>query len=375
MTTADGGPAAAPPVTPARPGELAACAAVFTPCDPPRTGHVAFWRPDGLPVPAAADRLTVVRPHGVSVRRREVQARVVPVMDALAILAEARRTPGADPASAFWGAATVLALHMLARGRILPGVTPGGFDAWRVGPLDRDDLLRVRELAAAMPPEARAAPLPSSGPVELPQAEPLVRAFLDAVADALARTPAATVAAGDETWTAHATRRVSGPQHEWAQDVAAGLDAGVGVSLRVELPDDSTAGNWPTTAPRSGTDSAPNGPYDDHRLKAVVQLHHLADGTLADAGDIWSGRAAASLSGPDVRAQALLVLRQAARAWTPMARLLSMAAPTELILSDDEVSDGTRVSWRRTGQGDRAPGRSGLQPGPGDPVPLRCRHA
>ena len=65
-----------------------------------------FWRRDGLPVPAAADRLTVVRPHGVSVRRRSVEARLVPVKDALAILTEARRTAGADPGCAFWGAAT-----------------------------------------------------------------------------------------------------------------------------------------------------------------------------------------------------------------------------------------------------------------------------
>ncbi|MFD7954362.1 DEAD/DEAH box helicase [Streptomyces ardesiacus] len=340
MTSADGGLAAVSAITPVPSGELAACAAVFRPCDPPRTGHVAFWRPDGLPVPAAADRLTVVRPHGVSVRRREVKARAVPVKDALALLAEARRIPGADPASVFWGAATVLALHMLARGRILPGVTPGGFDAWRVGPLDRDDVVRVKELAAAMPPEARAVPLAGSGPVELPQAEPLVRAFLDAVADVLARTPAAAVAAGEETWTAQATCRVSGPRHAWAEDVAAGLDAGIGVSLRIELPGGTTERNW--AARRSGGDGAVvpgNGPFDQDRVKAVVQLHHLADGSLADVDDIWSGRAAASLSQPDVRAQALLVLRQAARTWPPMARLLSMAAPAELVLSDDEVSD------------------------------------
>ncbi|MEU5193577.1 DEAD/DEAH box helicase [Streptomyces scabiei] len=326
--------------TAAQPGELTACAAVFLPSDPPRLGQVAFWRPDGLPVPAAADRLTVVRPHGVSVRRREVEARLVPVKDALAFLTEARRTVGADPASAFWGAATVLALYLLGRGRLLPGVSAGGFDAWRIGPLDRDDVVRVQELAAAMPPEARAVPLAGDGHLELPQAEPLVRAFLDAVADVLARTPAGTVAAGEETWTAHTAHKVTGPPREWAQDVAAGLDAGVSVSLRIELPGpDGTSGGW--AGPRAAGGSAPaaNAPFDEDRLTAVVQLHHLADGSLADAGDIWSGRAAAGLTAPDVRAQALLVLRQAARAWPPMARLLSMAAPTGLLLSDEEVTD------------------------------------
>ncbi|MFC8016497.1 DEAD/DEAH box helicase [[Kitasatospora] papulosa] len=352
MTTADGSPAAAFERTAAQPGELTACAAVFLPSDPPRAGQVAFWRRDGLPVPAAADRLTVVRPHGVSVRRRSVEARLVPVKDALAILTEARRTAGADPASAFWGAATVLALQLIGRGRLLPGVSPGGYDAWRIGPLDREDVVRVQELAAAMPPAARAEPLPGKSPLELPQAEPLVRAFLDAVADALARTPAGTVAASEETWTAHAPHKVAGPPREWAQEVAAGLDAGIGVSLRIELPGPDHLGDR-----TEGTSPAWNAPFLEDRLKAVVQLHHMADGSLADAADIWAGRAAAGLSAPDVRAQALLVLRRAARVWPPMERLLNMAAPTVLVLSDDEVSDllgdagqtlaaaGIRIHW------------------------------
>ncbi|MGW3829371.1 hypothetical protein ACWEAF_46300, partial [Streptomyces sp. NPDC005071] len=50
---------------PARLGELAACAAVFLPADPPRLGRVAFWRTDGGAPPAVTGRLTVVRPHGV----------------------------------------------------------------------------------------------------------------------------------------------------------------------------------------------------------------------------------------------------------------------------------------------------------------------
>ncbi|WP_331732997.1 DEAD/DEAH box helicase (plasmid) [Streptomyces sp. NBC_00015] len=340
MAPADGATAAASAATVAQPGELTACAAVFVPSDPPRAGHVAFWRPDGLPVLAAADRLTVVRPHGVSVRGRAVEARLVPVKDALGFLTQARRTDGADPASAFWGAATVLALHLLGRGRLLPGVSAGGFDAWRIGPLDRDDIVRVQELAAAMPPEARAVPLTGDGPLELPQAEPLVRAFLDAVADALARTPAGAMAAGEAAWTADAACKLAGPPREWAQEVGAGLDAGVGVSLRIELPGaDRTPGNWAGLPPADTTGPTAHTPYDDDRLTAVVQLHYLADGSLADAEDVWSGRAAAGLSAPDVRAQALLVLRQASRAWPPMARLLRMAAPTGLLLSDDEVED------------------------------------
>lgn len=55
----------APPVVVdlARLGELAACAAVFLPADPPRLGRVAFWRSDGHAPPVVTGRLTVVRPH------------------------------------------------------------------------------------------------------------------------------------------------------------------------------------------------------------------------------------------------------------------------------------------------------------------------
>ncbi|MER0476845.1 DEAD/DEAH box helicase [Streptomyces sp. Edi2] len=341
MKTQDGGTAQGSPtvVTPAQMSALAECAAVFVPADPPRTGHVAFWRPDGTAPPGATDRLTVVRSHGASVRRREVAATFVPVSQALAVVSEARRMPGADPVAAFWGAATVLALRLLARGRLLPGVSPSGFDAWRVGPYDSEDVARLRELAAAMPPEARAVPLEGRAAVELPQAEPLVRAFADAVADVLARTPAAAVAAGGQAWTATAPQAVP-QQRQWAADVASGLDVGVGVSLRIELPEagDET-GAW-------GWESADAGGDDDDdldaegRFRAVVQLHQLADGVVADARDVWAGRSAASdLFGPDARAQTLLALRRAARAWPPMGRLLEVAAPVELQLSDIELSD------------------------------------
>ncbi|WP_392676530.1 DEAD/DEAH box helicase [Streptomyces sp. LN785] len=316
---------------PARLGELAACAVVFLPADPPRLGRVAFWRTDGQAPPAVTGRLTVVRPHGVSVRRRDVDATIVPVSQALPALGRMRGVPGADRAAAFWGAASVLALQLLARGRLLPGVSPGGFDAWRIGPYDQQDMARVRELAAAMPPEARAVPLAGPAPVRLPEAEQLLRAFLDAVADALPRTPAAQAAAGAAAWTAQAPQPVP-HQRSWAAEVAAGLDEGVRVSLRLELPclpaRDCGLDAW--------EDEDGGSPF-----RAVVQLHSLGDTTVvADAADIWSGRSAAGgVFGPRTKTDTLLTLRRAARSWPPLGRLLTAVAPAELELSDTEVSE------------------------------------
>ncbi|MCD9588506.1 ATP-dependent helicase, partial [Streptomyces sp. 8ZJF_21] len=193
--------------TPSDIAELCRCTAVFLPGDPARTGRIAFWRPDGGPpsgpATGSAEELTVVvpvdDPDGGStpadIDTRTVRALVLPLAEALPVLTRARARaaqagPGqCDPATAFWGAAAVLALQLAARGRLLPGLTATDHDAWRVGPLTPDDLTRVRELAAAMPPTAHATPMPASGPVLLPEPERQLRAFLDAVADGLPRSP------------------------------------------------------------------------------------------------------------------------------------------------------------------------------------------
>lgn len=64
---------------------LAAGEAVFLPADPPRSGRVAFWTSSGgLPdLGVEPEELTVVRPHGSSVRRARVMAVLLPVEQAL----------------------------------------------------------------------------------------------------------------------------------------------------------------------------------------------------------------------------------------------------------------------------------------------------
>lgn len=89
------------------------------------------------------------------------------VGEALPVLLGARRRAGdAHPTAVFWGQAATVALRLIARERL----EPAGVDAWRVGPLDAEDVERIDRLAADMP---------------------AVRGFLDAVANAL-------ITAGDE---------------------------------------------------------------------------------------------------------------------------------------------------------------------------------
>ncbi|MGW6459090.1 DEAD/DEAH box helicase [Streptomyces sp. NPDC055078] len=387
---------------------LARCHAVFLPGDPARTGRIAFWDPDGgdlrrqrpyggVPglAPDAVESLTVA---GNDARPRTVSALLLPVAAALPVLTRARTDAGASPATAFWGAASVLALHLVARGLLLPGLTATDHDAWRVGPLAPGDLERIRNLAAAMPPTAHAVPLhtadgpvppaTTTGPVSprtttgpvttgtttgpvttgtttgpvttgttagpvppgtadrpvlLPEPERLLRSFLDAVADGMPRTPAAPLAAGGEAFAAREPQRLPGLR-AWAADIAAGHDAGVRLSLRVEL----TGEHGNTAQDRGLTDQdltgeRPTGEEGrpEPAFRAVLQMHSVSDpAVVADAADVWAGgELPGEVFGPRARMDGLLALRRAARAWPPLTPLLHAAVPDALDLADEEVTE------------------------------------
>ncbi|MFF8973497.1 DEAD/DEAH box helicase [Streptomyces sp. NPDC014995] len=327
--------------------ELAHHPALFLPGTPARTGSVAFWRPDGDAPRFASGSVTdlsVVRPTETGVELVRLPAVQLPVRDALPVLTRARAVPGGHRAVAFWGAAALTALEFVARGLLLPGLSPDDHDAWRVGPLGPDDVDRVRRLAAAMPPEAHAAPLDDGLPLRLPDPEPLLRAFLDAVADALPRSPAAPLVTGGPAYAAQQPSRV--PElRAWAADVAAGHDAGVRISLRIEV---------------SGlSDPAPDGA--GARFRAVPQVHSVSDPALiADAVAVWQDTEPAGQAfGPRARMDALLALRRAARAWPALTPLLSAAVPEAVDLLAEEVTEllgeggralagaGVEVHWPR----------------------------
>ncbi|MFF7264597.1 DEAD/DEAH box helicase [Streptomyces sp. NPDC008159] len=318
--------------SPADVSELARCHAAFVADDPARTGRFVFRRADGTaPPPVAmgsAGESTVVVPGETGVELLTVPVVSLPVSAALPVLTRARVTADADRSTVFWGTAAVLALQLVARGLLLPGVTAAGHDAWRIGPLRAEDLKRVRGLAATMPPEAHAVPVDHTSPLRLPDPERLLRAFLDAVADSLPRSPAAALAAGGPAFAAREPRSVP-EQRAWAADVAAGHDAGVRLSLRLEVPGLASADPDETGL----------------SFRAVLQVHSVSDPALvADASAVWSG---AEAFGPRARMDALLALRRAARAWAPLTPLLSAAVPDAVDLADEEVTDllgeGTRT--------------------------------
>ncbi|MFJ7943641.1 SNF2-related protein [Streptomyces sp. NPDC096354] len=362
---------------------LLRCAAVFLPAPLPREGRVAFWDPDGGPLPvtdgahgqtaAETTEITVVRRHGQQddVRRRTVPAVLLPVADAVPLLARARQQQSAHPAARCWGAAALHALNLVARGRLVPGLTADDHDAWRAGPRDAEDIAHLRAVAAAMPPEAYAVPLPDRTPLRLPDPESLLGAFLDAVADTLPRTPAAAYATG-APFAAREAQHLPRAR-DWAVEVAAGLDAGVRVSLRLDLSAYElfdTADTYGDLDARDAVDetaAGTDGPGSAevrpgaarHAAAAITQVHSLADPTyVIDAAALWNGGGGEPF-GPRARIDAVLALRRAARVWAPLERLLDQPVPDVLALTEDELYEllsdagarlaqaGVSVHWPR----------------------------
>ncbi|MFJ5887272.1 DEAD/DEAH box helicase [Streptomyces californicus] len=378
-------------------------AALFLPGAVPRDGRIAFWDPDGEddapgrfeeepepagapfgaadagarrdPVPYTPGRLTVVRADPAAgpgeVRAAESPVALLTVEDALPLLVRARHLATAHPATRCWGAAALHALHLVARGRLLPGLTADGHDAWRAGPRDAEDVAHLRAVAAALPPEGHAAPVPGAGAPRLPDPEALVGAFLDAVADTLPRTPAAAYAMG----APFAAREAQHLPHAaaWAVEVASGLDAGVRISLRLDLSAYElfdTSDTSDTSAPTAAREEAEDGggagrtaaggdPAARRAAAAVVQVHSLADPTyVVDAAALWGG-AAGEPFGPRAQVDAVLAVRRAARVWAPLERLLGQPVPDVLAITEDELYEllsdggsrlaaaGVEVHWPR----------------------------
>ena len=197
----------------------------------------------------------------------------------------------------FWATAAKAVLRLVAAGRVLPGVSEAGYDSWRVGPIEPAERAWLRQLAEAMPREAGSAP------------DVLLRAFLDAVADVLPRTPAAAKAAGTKLFAAMPAHSADGLR-DWADELAAGLDSGVRVSLRVEAPD-----------------------VEAGRYRLVVQVH--GEGEVVDAAQLW----ATGRFGPRARIDVVLALRRGTQVWPALGPLLSAAVPEELPMRDEELTE------------------------------------
>ncbi|QDN54168.1 DEAD/DEAH box helicase [Streptomyces sp. S1D4-20] len=287
-----------------------------------------FWRPASTMGPAnqlsvpptarlAKDTTTIVRWSGGKAKTGHVPYYTLSLEDAWPLLVHCRTHERGHGACQFWGAAALVALQLVADGRLEPTLTARGYDAWKTtDPGPRQEQLDA--LLAAIPPEAHASAYSSlgAGPV---MSDPghLLSAFRDAMADLLPRSPGAAVVTGQAAFADRAPQHV--PHLRLASPRMAGQPAlGVRLSLRLELDADTVTG-----------------------VRAVVQAHDTVSGhRVTDAGPLW--RAAPAPKTPDAARQmeSLVALRRAARAWPPLARLLEdPSRPGALDLDESEIDD------------------------------------
>jgi superfamily II DNA or RNA helicase len=307
---------------------------VFVPGEIPRRGVFAHW---GRGMGSA--KLELVFPGGrYGIRKRLVSADLISLGEALpALLAADPGERAGRPmrrSARVWAAAAAAGVGLVARGRLLPTVGADDADVWRAGPLDPSDLSWLRELAAVFPPTAHALAIPGSRPMRLRSPEALIRELWDAIADLIARSPAAARTTASTAFAAGEPTQV-GDLAEWLADTTDGLTAGARLGLRIEavlVP--------PTPAGEAGEGGAEEPDGDAPEFQLVLQLRSNADPSLiVDAAALWNQpEAVLSRFGSQAETDLLLALRRGAPIWPPLAEALQQASPSVIGLDDDALT-------------------------------------
>ena len=265
----------------------------------------------------------------------------MPMRGAIPVLTRAMRVEDAHPSVGLLSGATLLAMKLLAAGRVRLSETG---DSWRVGPLGPDDDDRLRALATAR----------AHGETTVDDAEDVIRLLLDAVADTMTRPPGLEPG-GDRLDRAGIGRPAVPP----ADDEDPDLPDQVRIALRIEAPEEALVGGG---------------------VVVVPQAHDVDDDThFVDAEQLWDEGDARAQHGFSRRARLSLsvALRRAAEAWTPLDRLQRQQVPDRMVLDADELADllehglealddiGVDVFWPRGLRGELVPqGRVEVASGP-----------
>jgi superfamily II DNA or RNA helicase len=280
---------------------------------------------------------TLVTPEG----RREVQGRQLALLETTAVLAvyPASELEGLAASVAIWALASKLAMELIARERVVPTVAHrnGRLEArWAAALSASEDAAKVLALSRSFPPAAHAVPVQTGAALEVWSADALLRAYLDAVVDAVVRSirggprlPAATSqgAAWDERWRAalagpdsdfeargFSERSVVEDLTRWSAPALGARDR-LRACFRLELPEDEGS------------------PFT---LRFLLQSPDDPS-LLVSAADVWntSGRHLQQLGRAfrDPQESLLEALGRAARLYAPIAGALQQTKPDSLELA------------------------------------------
>ncbi|GAA1556126.1 DEAD/DEAH box helicase [Kribbella hippodromi] len=308
--------------------------AVFVPADPPRLGQLALYG-DLTAAEPANGTATLALPQSSTVRETTIPAHLLTIPTLLTHLTDPTASEGWEASVGWqaWRAAGLAGLGLIGRGRLVPDHSPAGYGAWRVAPLEPLDLAWLRNLSAAMPPYAYAVPIEGSDPLRIVEPEELIRAFWDALADTLVRTPAAALTTHPSAapFAATAPTPIEGST-TWLDETTLTEQAGTHLVLRIEPPD------------LPSNEDAHHSPYADFR--AVLQLRSGVDPSLLiDVAQLWNAPSAVlSALGERAETDLLLALRRGARVWPPLGAALADAAPEHVTIDDtalEELAEGS----------------------------------
>jgi len=304
---------------------------VFVPGEVPRQGVFAHW---GRGTGSA--RVELVFPGGTyGIRKRLVAADLIPLAEALPALLAVGAPERMRLSGQAWAAAAAAGVGLIARGRLLPTVGADGTDVWRAGPLDPADLSWMRQLAAAFPPTAHPLAVPGSRPMRLRTPEALIRDLWDAIADLIARSPAAPRTTASPAFAAAGPAQV-GDLAEWLADTTDGLAAGARLGLRIEA----------VPSPAMDAGEAADGEHEaeadraEPAFRLVPQLRSRDDPSLIiDAAALWNQpETVLSRFGAQAETDLLLALRRGAALWPPLAAMLRQVSPSVMDLDDDALA-------------------------------------
>jgi len=319
----------------------------FVAADPPRSSFFALWdeaAPGGLgALDAGLGTETVdvdlVLPASRGVARTTVAAQKLPLAIAVDQLAALRHSDDTTASVAAWAGVVRAALSLIARGRLLPWVSPAGYDVWRVDPLEAGDHQLVQALVEAMPAVGHATP---AGTAAISDPVHAIRAAFDAIADTFVRTPAAH-RIGSLRLFADPTPTKVPHLRPWVNDLAATHCASSRLVLRMHPPTGEDQPQDPVVDFDSFdlAEQAKADPELASSWHVTFALQSKTDPSLmVDAADYWMAPTEVmDRLGQQAETTLLAGLLTVSRLIKPWDDLLDAVAPTSAVLHDDDLDD------------------------------------